>query len=124
MTIKREELDRQEVDFSDVASGRRLPPVHPGEILRDAFLTPMAISVYRLAQAIKVSRPRLNDIVLGRRGITTDTALRLGRYFGTTPEFWINLQTRYDLDVAERTMRRQIEREVEPHAALGATALD
>ena len=124
MTIKREELDRREVDFSDVASGRRLPPVHPGEILRDEFLTPMEISVYRLAQAIKVSRPRLNDIVLGRRGITTDTALRLGRYFGMTPEFWINLQTRYDLDVAERTMRRQIEREVEPHAALNAKALD
>ena len=124
MTIKREELDRREVDFSDVASGRRLPPVHPGEILRDEFLTPMEISVYRLAQAIKVSRPRLNDIVLGRRGITTDTALRLGRYFGMTPEFWINLQTRYDLNVAERTMRRQIEREVEPHAALNATALD
>ena len=119
MTIKREELDRREVDFSDVASGRRLPLVHPGEILRDEFLTPMEISVYRLAQAIKVSRPRLNDIVLGRRGITTDTALRLGRYFGMTPEFWINLQTRYDLDVAERTTRRQIEREVEPHAALG-----
>ena len=124
MTIKREELDRREVDFSDVASGRRLPPVHPGEILRDEFLTPMELSVYRLAQAIKVSRPRLNDIVLGRRGITTDTALRLGRYFGMTPEFWINLQTRYDLDVAERTMRRQIEREVEPHAALNAKALD
>ena len=124
MTIKREDLDRREVDFSDVASGRRLPPVHPGEILRDEFLTPMEISVYRLAQAIKVSRPRLNDIVLGRRGITTDTALRLGRYFGMTPEFWINLQTRYDLDVAERTTRRQIEREVKPHAALNATALD
>ena len=124
MTIKREELNRREVDFSNVASGRRLPPVHPGEILRDEFLTPMEISVYRLAQAIKVSRPRLNDIVRGRRGITTDTALRLGRYFGMTPEFWINLQTRYDLDVAERTMRRQIEREVELHAALNATALD
>ena len=123
MTIKREELDRREVDFSDVASGRRLPPVHPGESLRDEFLTPMELSVYRLAQALKVSRPRLNDIVLGRRGITTDTALRLGCYFGMTPEFWINLQTRYDLDVAERTTRRQIEREVEPHAALGATAL-
>ena len=122
--IKREELDRREVDFLDVASGRRLPPMHPGEILRDEFLTPMEISVYRLAQAIKVSRPRLNDIVLGRRGITTDTALRLGRYFGMTPEFWINLQTRYDLDVAERTTRRQIERKVEPHAALDATALD
>ena len=124
MTIKREELDSREVDFSDVASGRRLPPVHPGEILRDEFLTPMELSVYRLAQAIKVSRPRLNDIVLGRRGITTDTALRLGRYFGMTPEFWINLQTRYDLDIAERTTRRQIEREVEPYAALDATALD
>ena len=77
MTIKREDLDGREVYFSDVASRRRLPPVHPGEILRDEFLTPMEIIVYRLAQAIKVSRPRLNDIVLGRRGITTDTALRL-----------------------------------------------
>ena len=121
MTVKREELDRQEIDFSDIASGRRLPPVHPGEILRDEFLTPMEISVYRLAQAIKVSRPRLNDIVLGRRGVTTDTALRLGRYFGMTPEFWINLQTRYDLDVADRTMRHKIEREVEPRTALDAT---
>ena len=124
MTIKREELDRREVDFSDVASGRQLPPVHPGEILRDEFLTPMGISVYRLARAIKVSRPRLNDIVLGRRGVTTDTALRLGRYFGMTPEFWINLQTRYDLDIAERTIRRRIEREIEPHPALDATVLD
>ena len=113
-TIKREDLDRGAVDFSDVVSGRRLPLVHPGEILRDEFLTPMNFSVYRLAQAIKVSRPRLNDLVLGRRGVTTDTALRLGRYFRTTPEFWINLQTRYDLDVAERTVRTKIEQEIEP----------
>ena len=117
MTIEREEVDRRKVDFSDVASGRRLPPVHPGEILRDEFLTPLELSVYRLAREIRVSRPRLNDIVLGRRAVTTDTALRLGRYFGTTPEFWINLQTRYDLDVAERTVRRKIEREVAPRAA-------
>ena len=117
MTIKREDVDRRQVDFSDVESGRRLPPVHPGEVLRDEFLTPMTLSVYRLARVIKVPRPRLNDIVLGRRGVTVDTALRLGRYFGTTPEFWINLQTRYDLDVAERTIRRDIEREIEPHAA-------
>ena len=123
MTVKREELDRRVVDFSDVASGRRLPPVHPGEILRDEFLVPMRISVYRLAKAIRVSRPRLNDIVLGRRGVTTDTALRLGRYFGMTPEFWINLQTRYDLDVAERTLRRKIEREVEPCAAIAAPTI-
>ncbi|MGB6908531.1 MAG: HigA family addiction module antitoxin [Methyloceanibacter sp.] len=85
MTIKREDIDRRIVDFSEVASGRRLPPVHPGEILRDEFLTPMGISVYELAQALKVPRSRANDIVLGRRAITTDTALRLGRYFGMSP---------------------------------------
>ncbi len=117
MTIEREDVDRREVDFSDVASGRRLPPVHPGEVLRDEFLKPMELSVYRLAREIGVSRPRLNDVVLGRRAVTTDTALRLGRYFGTTPEFWLNLQTRYDLDAAERTLRRKIEREVAPRAA-------
>ena len=116
-TIKREDMDRGKVDFSDMVSGRRLPLVHPGEILRDEFLSPMDLSVYRLAQAIKVSRSRLNDLVLGRRGVTTDTALRLGRYFGTTPEFWINLQTRYDLDVAERTVRAKIEQEIEPCVA-------
>ena len=117
MTIKREDIEKRQVDFSDVSSGRRLPPIHPGAILRDEFLTPLEISVYGLAKAIKVSRPRLNDVVRGRRAITTDTALRLGRYFGTTAEFWINLQTRYDLDVAERTLRRKVEREVEPRAA-------
>ena len=117
MTIEREDVDLRRVDFSDVASGRRLAPVHPGEVLRDEFLKPMALSVYRLARALKVSRPRLNDLVLGRRGMTVDTALRLARYLGTTPEFWINLQTRYDLDVAERSVRGKIEREIEPHAA-------
>ena len=117
MSIRREDLDRSQVDFSDVASGRSLPPVHPGKILRDEFLSPLGLSVYRLALEIKVSRPRMNDIVLGRRAVTTDTALRLGRYFGTTPEFWINLQTRYELDVAERTVRRKINREVVPHTA-------
>ena len=117
MSIKREDVDNRQVDFSDVRSGRRLPLVHPGEILRDEFLTPMEISVYELANVIKVPRSRVNDIVLGRRAITTDTAMRLGRYFGTSPEFWINLQARYDLDVADRTVRRQIEREVAPRAA-------
>ena len=117
MVVKREDVDSRRVDFSDVQSGRRLPPVHPGAILRDEFLTPLSISVYELAIAIKAPRSRVNDIVLGRRAISTDTALRLGRYFGTSPEFWINLQARYDLDVAERTMRRRIEREVKPRAA-------
>ena len=117
MRIKREELMSGRIDFADVATGKRLPTVHPGEILRDDFLRPMKISVYTLAQVIKVPRSRVNDIVLGRRGITTDTALRLARYFGTTPEFWINLQARYDLEVADRTLRRRIEREISPRAA-------
>lgn len=119
MTIRREDVDRRTIDFSDVTSGRRLAPVHPGKILRHEFLEPMALSVYRLAQAVKVPRPRLNDIVLGRRGVTIDTSLRLGRYFGTTPEFWLNLQTRYELDMADRVLRGKIEQEVTP---CGATA--
>ena len=114
MTIRREDIDRRAIDFSDVTSGRRLAPVHPGKILRDEFLEPMALSVYRLAQAVKVPRPRLNDIILGRRGVTIDTALRLGRYFGTTPDFWLNLQTRYELDMADRVLRGKIEQEVMP----------
>src|SRR5580693_7207885 len=108
MSIKREDLDAGRIDFGDVATGKRLPLVHPGEILRDDFLAPMQISVYALALAIKVPRSRVNDIVLGRRGISTDTAFRLARYFGTSPEFWLNLQVRYDLDVAERKIRHRI----------------
>ena len=117
MSIKREDLDMGRIDFSDVAAGKRLPLVHPGEILRDDFLEPMKISVYTLAQAIKVPRSRVNDIVLGRRGVTADTAFRLARYFGTSPEFWINLQARHELDSADRKLRRRIEREVTPRAA-------
>ena len=115
--IKREDLDTGRVDLAEVITGRRLAPVHPGQILRNDFLEPMEISVYALAQAIKVPRSRVNDIVLGRRGITADTAFRLARYFGTSPEFCINLQARYDLDVADRALRRRIEREVAPRAA-------
>jgi addiction module HigA family antidote len=117
MTIKREDIDSRKLDYSDVATGRRLPPVHPGEILREEFLAPMGLSVYELANALHVPRSRANDVARGRRAVTTDTALRLARYFGTTPEFWINLQARYDLDVAERGLRRKIEREVAPRAA-------
>jgi addiction module HigA family antidote len=83
-------LDAGRVDFSEVATGKRLPHIHPGEILRDDFLQPMKISVYALALAIKVPRSRVNDIVLGRRGITADTAFGLACYFGTTPDFRIN----------------------------------
>ena len=108
MTITREDLDRHRVDFSDIASGRRLPPVHPGEILREALLTPLALSVHELADALKVPRCR---------AVTTDTAMRLARYFGTSAEFWLNLQARHDLDVADRTVRSKIEQEVTPRSA-------
>jgi len=117
MTIKREDLDRGRIDLSTVASGGRLKPIHPGEILRDEFLEPLGISVYALAKAIHVPRSRANDIVLGRRSVSADTALRLSRYLRTTPEFWVNLQGRYDLDVAKRSLRGSVEREIEPHAA-------
>ena len=103
MTIKREDIDNGEVNLSDLVTGRRLPPVHPGAILRDKFLTPLEGSVYGLAKAIKVPRPHLNDIARGRRIVTTDTVLRLERYFGMTREFWINLKTRYSLEAAERS---------------------
>ncbi|RMD87173.1 MAG: addiction module antidote protein, HigA family [Alphaproteobacteria bacterium] len=117
MSIRREDLDAGRVDFADMISGRRLPPVHPGEILREEFLLPLGLSVYALAQAIKVPRSRLNDIVRGRRAVSADTALRLARYFGTSADFWLGLQARYDLDLAGRSLRRKIEREVSPRAA-------
>jgi addiction module HigA family antidote len=117
VSIKREDLDAGRIDLAEVITGKRLPLVHPGEILRHDFLEAMEISVYALARAIKVPRSRVNDIALGRRGITADTAFRLARYFGTSPEFWINLQARYDLDMADRTLRRRIAREVAPRAA-------
>ncbi len=117
MAIKREDIDAGRVDLRDVTTGKPIAPAHPGEILREEFLEPMGLSVYALAKAIKVPRSRVNDIVLGRRTITADTALRLARYFGTTPEFWINLQARYDLEMAKDTVGGSIEKEVSPRAA-------
>jgi addiction module HigA family antidote len=117
MSINREDVDRGRFDFGDVTSGERFPPVSPGEILRSEFLDPMAISVYALANAIKVTRSRLNDIVLGRRAISADTALRLARYFGTTSEFWVNLQSACDLATAKATLADRVNAEVSPRAA-------
>lgn len=77
---------------------QKLPPLHPGEILLEEFLKPLGLSQYRLAQDISVSPRRINEIVHGKRAITANTALRLARYFGTTAQFWMNLQTRYDLE--------------------------
>jgi len=117
MTIKREDIDAGTVDFSEITSGRRLAPVHPGDVLKAEFLEPLSLSVYQLARDLKVQRSRLNEIVLGQRSLSADTALRLSVYFGTTPEFWLNLQAQHDLDVANRQLRKRIEREVTPRAA-------
>ena len=91
--------------------------VHPGEILREEYLKPLGLSANALARALRVPASRVNDIVLERRGITVDTALRLVRYFGGDVQSWLNLQTAYDLKVAERTIAAKIAREVEPKAA-------
>ena len=90
----------------------KLPPIHPGEILKEEFLEPMGISQYRLAKDISVSPRRINEIVHGKRAITADTALRLGRFFNMSPQFWLNLQTRYDLEVTEDQLENRLENEV------------
>jgi len=91
---------------------RRMAPIHPGEILLKEFLEPMGISQYRLAKDISVAPRRINEIVHGRRAITADTALRLARYFDTTERFWLNLQTRYDLEVEKDRLGGRLELEV------------
>lgn len=91
---------------------RKLPPIHPGEILLDEFLEPMGISQYRLAKDISVPPRRINEIVQGKRAITPDTALRLSRYFGLSERFWLNLQTRYDLEVEKDRLADRLEVEV------------
>lgn len=91
-----------------------LHPVHPGEVLLEEFLKPMGLSQNRLALDIGVHARRVNEIVLGKRGITADTALRLARYFGTSAQFWLGLQADYDLDVAEELLGERLEREVRP----------
>jgi antitoxin HigA-1 len=89
-----------------------LPPVHPGEVLLEEFLKPMSITQYRLAKDISVPPRRINEIVLHKRGITADTALRLGRYFGTSEQFWLNLQSEYDLDVERDRLGDRLDSEV------------
>lgn len=90
----------------------KMRPIHPGEILREEFLVPLGVSAHALAMELKVPAPRINEIVRERRAITPDTALRLARYLGTTPEFWLNLQTGYDLKIAEKNAGAKINSEV------------
>ena len=91
---------------------KKLPPIHPGEILIEEFLQPMGISQYRLAKDISVSPRRINEIVHGNRSITADTALRLGRFFEISPQFWLNLQNRFDLEVTEDLLADRLDKEV------------
>ena len=92
-------------------------PVHPGEILREDYLSPLNMSANALAKTLRVPAPRINDVVLERRGVTADTAMRLARYFGGDARSWLNLQTAYDLRLAEKANAKRIEREITPAAA-------
>lgn len=92
----------------------KLSPIHPGEVLLEEFIKPMDLSQNRLAIDIGVDARRINEIVLGKRSITADTALRLSRFFGNSPQFWLGLQTQYDLDVAEDLLGKRLDREVRP----------
>lgn len=94
-------------------------PVHPGEVLREEFLEPLRITPAALARALHVSAPTINDIVRERRGITADTAIRLGRYFDTSAQFWMNLQTEYALATTYAEAGKEIEQEIEPLRAVG-----
>lgn len=117
MTINIEDLHNQ--DFSEVADSHlgKLSPIHPGEILREEFLVPLGLTANSLAIALRVPAPRIYAILHERRGITPDTALRLSCYFGVSAEFWMNLQTSYDLSVTRLQNISNIQREVLPHQA-------
>ncbi len=92
----------------------KMRPIHPGEIIREEFLVPLQMTSHALAMALRVPAPRINDIVLERRAVTPDTALRLARYFNTTAQFWLNLQSSFDLKRAEREAGRKIAAEIRP----------
>lgn len=103
------------MSVSAIPNGMR--PIHPGEILREEFLLPLEMSANALAMRLRVPAPRINDLVREKRGVSVDTALRLARFFNNTPEFWLNLQTAYDLKVAKAGKAREIEQDVTPLAA-------
>ena len=118
MSIPIEDVTAGRVDLGDVVrpGGERLPPLHPGEILREEFLDPLGISTYALAKALHVPVNRLTAILAGERSISAATALRLARFFGTTPQFWINLQGAYDLELAQSEHGVEIAAEVRERA--------
>ena len=97
---------------------KKLNPIHPGEVLFEEFLKPMSLSQNRLAIDIGVDARRINEIVLGVRSVTADTALRLARYFGVSPQFWLGLQAEYDLDITSDTLGNRLEHEVRPRSIM------
>jgi addiction module HigA family antidote len=115
--ISRDDLDAGRVDFSDAKSAGRLPLVHPGDVLRHDFLDPLGLTAHALALALRVPPNRITAILAGERAVTAETALRLARHFGTAPDFWLNLQKAYELEVAERAEGRRIRAEVTPRVA-------
>lgn len=111
-----------ETEVPTIMKTKKLAPIHPGEILREEFMKSLGLSQNALARALNVPPRRINEIVLEKRGITADTALRLGRYFGTTAEMWLGLQADYDLRRARYEKEREIEHDVEPLAAVQPAA--
>jgi addiction module HigA family antidote len=99
-------------DHQEMQMKKKMPPIHPGEILAEEFLAPLGITQYRLAKDISVPARRINEIVHGQRSVTADTALRFGRYFNMSPQFWLNLQAHYDLDEAEDRIGSRLDEEV------------
>jgi addiction module HigA family antidote len=96
---------------------KKLKPVHPGDILAHDFMGPLNLSAYRVAKEIGVSAPAVNEIVRGRRAVTAEMALRFSRYFGTSPQLWQNLQSQYDLEVANGKIGKAVEKTIQPHVA-------
>lgn len=117
MAIDRNKLHQTRFDDLVLAKEERDSPISPGEILYEEFLEPLELSAAALARALHVPGNRITALINGQRGLSADTALRLARYFGTRPEFWIRLQAEYDLRQARRTVADEIEREVSPRVA-------
>ncbi len=112
-------IDRKDLagmDWSAVSTGRKLKPVHPGEVLLKDFIEPMGLTRYKVAKGTGVAQRRIDEICSGRRSMSADTALRLGRFFGMDAQIWMNLQAQFDLEVAQRELRSRLEAEVTPLA--------
>jgi addiction module HigA family antidote len=109
--------DLARTDFADVLDGRRLPAIHPGEVLLEEFIKPLAITRYRAAKALGIQQRRVDEICMGTRAVTADTAMRLERVFGASAEFWLRLQALHDLEVARRGSAKRIRAETTPLTA-------